>query len=142
MQLWWVWERLRPEGCTRRAEGKGFVEFIHGSPTYYRAVEPDQVMERLRDELVEAIDRSTSELKSLSMEAHGCSPVWCIRSEWGIKNRIKDFLSKVEEELAIFCKSPDLLREHRADLKKKGREIPEGHHRRGSQLQHRLPDDR
>jgi len=112
--------RTRIYDILRDLEGKGFVEFIHGSPTYYRAVEPDQVMERLRDELVEAIDRSTSELKSLSMEAHGCSPVWCIRSEWGIKNRIKAFLSKVEWELAIFCKSPDLLREHRADLKKKG----------------------
>lgn len=107
-----IYDILRDLGC------KGFVEFVQGSPTYYRAVEPDSVMERLRDELVASINRSTSELLSLNLEAHGSSPVWCVRSEWGIKNRIKDFLSKVDRELIVFCRSPDLLIEHRAELKK------------------------
>ncbi|VVB71840.1 HTH-type sugar sensing transcriptional regulator TrmBL1 [uncultured archaeon] len=97
---------------------KGFVEYVEGSPTYYRAVEPDRVMERLRDELVASIDRSTSELLSLNLEAHGSSPVWCVRSEWGIKNRVKDFLGRVDSELIIFCRSPELLREYKAELGK------------------------
>lgn len=95
---------------------KGFVESSEGSPTYYRAVEPDQVMERLRNELVESIDRSASELKGLRLQAHGSSPVWCIRSEWAIKNRMKDFFSRVEREVIVFCRSPDFLREYRPDL--------------------------
>ncbi|MFZ2473287.1 MAG: TrmB family transcriptional regulator [Methanothrix sp.] len=110
--------RTRIYDILRDLGSKGFVEFVQGSPTYYRAVEPDRVMERLRDELVASIDRSTSELLSLNLEAHGSSPVWCVRSEWGIKNRIRDFLSKVEQELIVFCRSPDLLIEHRAELKK------------------------
>jgi len=36
----------------------------------------------------------------------------------GNKNRIKDFLDKTEKELTIFCRSPDLLREYRAALKR------------------------
>ena len=110
--------RTRIYDILRDLGGKGFVEFVQGSPTYYRAVEPDQVMERLRDELVACIDRSTSELLSLNLEAHGSSPVWCVRSEWGINNRIRDFLGKVERELIVFCRSPDLLIEHKAELKK------------------------
>ena len=110
--------RTRIYDILRDLGGKGFVEFVQGSPTYYRAVEPDRVMERLRDEMVACIDRSTSELLSLNLEAHGSSPVWCVRSEWGINNRIRDFLSKVERELIVFCRSPDLLTEHRAEMKK------------------------
>jgi sugar-specific transcriptional regulator TrmB len=110
--------RTRIYDILRDLGSKGFVEFVQGSPTYYRAVEPDRVMERLRDELVSCIDRSTSELLSLNLEAHSCSPVWCVRSEWGINNRIRDFLGKVERELIVFCRSPDLLTEHRAEMKK------------------------
>jgi sugar-specific transcriptional regulator TrmB len=110
--------RTRIYDGLRELENKGFVEFVQGSPTYYRAVEPDRVMERLRNELVESIDRSTSELKSLNLEVHGTSPVWCIRSEWGIKNRIKDFLGKVDQELTIFCRNPDLLKEYKTELKR------------------------
>lgn len=109
--------RTRIYDILRELENKGFVEFVQGSPTYYRAVEPDRVMERLRNELVESIDRSTSELKNLNLEAHGSSPVWCIRSEWGIKNRMRDFLAKVDRELTIFCRNPDLLNEYKTELK-------------------------
>jgi len=108
--------RTRVYDILRDLEKKGFVEFSEGSPTYYRAVEPDQVMERLRDELVESIDLSASELKGLRLQAHGSSPVWCIRSEWAIRNRMKDFFGKVERELIVFCRSPEFLREYRADL--------------------------
>lgn len=109
--------RTRIYDILRDLGSKGFVEFVQGSPTYYRSVEPDRVMERLRDEMVASIDRSTRELLSLNLEAHGRSPVWCVRSKWGINNRIRDFFSKVDRELIVFCRSPDLLIEHRAELK-------------------------
>jgi sugar-specific transcriptional regulator TrmB len=110
--------RTRIYDILRDLAGKGFVEYVQGSPSSYRAVEPDRVIEKLRNELVESIDQSTSELLSLNLEAHGSSPVWCVRSEWGIKNRIRDFLDNVEQELIIFCRSPSLLSEHRTDLKR------------------------
>jgi len=97
---------------------KGFVEFIQGSPTYYRVVEPERVMERLREDLLEAIDLSQRELKSLNMEVQGSSPVWCIRSEWAIKNRIRDFLGTVDKDLMIFCQNSEFLNEYKSELKK------------------------
>jgi len=110
--------RTRIYDILRDLAGKGYVEYVQGSPSYYRAVEPDRVIEKLRNELVASIDQSTSELLSLNLEAHGSSPVWCVRSEWGIKNRIRDFLDKVELELIVFCRNPALLSEHRAELSK------------------------
>jgi len=108
--------RTRIYDILRDLSEKGFVEFVQGSPSCYRAVEPDHVIERLRDDLVASIDRSTSELLSLNLEAHGSSPVWCVRSEWGINNRIRVFLSHVQRELIVFCRNPAILSEHRREL--------------------------
>jgi sugar-specific transcriptional regulator TrmB len=77
-------------------------------------------MERIRDELVEAIDRSKKELRNLNLEISGLSPIWCVRSEWGIKNRIRDFLAKADTgRLTIFCMNPDFLKEYRSDFKRR-----------------------
>lgn len=110
--------RTRIYDTLRDLAEKGFVEFIHGSPTYYRVFEPERVIERLRENLLETIDLSEKELKNLNLEVRGSSPVWCVRSEWAIKNRIKDFLGTVDKDLTIFCKSPEILKEYRSDLKK------------------------
>ncbi|VVB63783.1 HTH-type sugar sensing transcriptional regulator TrmBL1 [uncultured archaeon] len=112
--------RTRIYDILRDLTNKGFVEFVEGSPTYYRVVDPDLVMERIRDEFVEAIDKSKKELRNLNLEVYGSSPIWCVRSEWGIKNRIRDFLAKADTgKLTIFCRNPAFLREYRSDLKRR-----------------------
>ncbi len=110
--------RTRIYDILRDLAEKGFVEFIQGSPTYYRVVEPERVMERMREELLEAIDLSRRELKGLNLEAQGSSPVWCIRSEWAIKNRVRNFLEAVDGDLTIFCQNPDFLMEYRPELRR------------------------
>jgi len=111
--------RTRIYDILRDLTNKGFVEFIEGSPTYYRVVEPDSVMEKIRDELVEAIDKSKKELRNLNLQVCGSSPIWCVRSEWGIKNRIRDFLAKADTgKLLIFCRDTNFLKEYRSDLRR------------------------
>lgn len=110
--------RTRIYDILKELSGKGFVEFIEGSPKYYRVVEPEMVVEQLREDLLTAIDLSERELKSLNMEVQGSSPVWCIRSEWAIKNRIRDFLETVDKDLTIFCQNSDFLKEYKFELKK------------------------
>jgi sugar-specific transcriptional regulator TrmB len=46
------------------------------------------------------------------------SPVWCIQSEWGIRNRIREILAGVKEELIIFSSNPEYLQEFESELKK------------------------
>jgi sugar-specific transcriptional regulator TrmB len=108
--------RTRVYDILRDLTEKGFVEFVLGSPTYYRAIEPERVIDRLKDELLEAADRSADELKNLTLDSPGSTPVWCVRNEWGIKNRVRDLLKRADDELIIFCRSPEFLKEHRSDL--------------------------
>jgi len=65
---------------------------------------------------LEAADRSADELKNLTLDSPASTPVWCVRNEWGIKNRVRDIMKRADGELIIFCRSPDFLRDHRSDL--------------------------
>lgn len=97
---------------------KGYLEVRQGSPTYFRAVDPKQVIGKIKDEFINCAIETLDQLNELSYEIPKTSPVWCIQSEWGIKNRIREILNGVKEELIVFSSSPDFLQEFEADLKK------------------------
>ncbi|MDY9927466.1 TrmB family transcriptional regulator [Methanosarcina sp.] len=97
---------------------KGYLEVRQGSPTYFRAVDPKQVIGKIKDEFINCAIEALDQLNELSYELPKTSPVWCIQSEWGIKNRIREILSGVKEELIVFSSSPEFLQEFEAELKK------------------------
>lgn len=97
---------------------KGFVEVRQGSPVYFRAVEPKHVVGRIKDELINCAIDTLDQLNELSYEMPTSSPVWCIQSEWGIRNRIRDLLGNARKELIVFSTNPEFLCEFEADLKK------------------------
>ncbi|KKG11393.1 MULTISPECIES: TrmB family transcriptional regulator [unclassified Methanosarcina] len=97
---------------------KGYLEVRQGSPTYFRAVDPKQVIGKIKDEFINCAIEALDQLNELSYELPKTSPVWCIQSEWGIKNRIREILSGVQEELIVFASSPEFLQEFETDLKK------------------------
>ncbi len=97
---------------------KGFLEVRQGTPTYFRAVDPKQVIEKIKEEFIGCAIETLNQLNELSYELPKTSPVWCIQSEWGIKNRIRDILERAKEELIIFSSSPEYLKEFEAELKK------------------------
>jgi sugar-specific transcriptional regulator TrmB len=97
---------------------KGFLEVRQGSPTYFRAVDPKQVIAKMKDEFVNCAIETLSQLNELSYELPKTSPVWCIQSDWGIKNRIREILAGVKEELIIFSSSPEFLQEFEPELQK------------------------
>jgi sugar-specific transcriptional regulator TrmB len=97
---------------------KGYVEVREGSPTYFRAVEPKQVIGKIKDEITSCIIDTLDQLNELSYELPKASYVWCIQSDWGIKNRIREILKGVKEELIIFSSNPEFLKEFEAELGK------------------------
>jgi sugar-specific transcriptional regulator TrmB len=97
---------------------KGYLEVRQGSPTYFRAVDPKQVIGKIKDEFINCAIETLDQLNELSYELPKTSPVWCIQSEWGIKNRIREILSGVKEELIVFSSSPEFLQEFEVELKK------------------------
>jgi len=52
----------------RRMEEKGYVQIIDGQPTFYRAKEPEELISRIRDDLILSLIETSSELKALSLE--------------------------------------------------------------------------
>jgi len=97
---------------------KGYLEVRQGSPTYFRAVDPKQVIGKIKDEFINCAIETLDQLNELSYELPKTSPVWCIQSEWGIKNRIREILSGVKEELIVFSSGPEFFQEFEVDLKK------------------------
>ena len=97
---------------------KGYLEVRQGSPTYFRAVDPKQVIGKIKDEFINCAIETLDQLNELSYELPKTSTVWCIQSEWGIKNRIFEILSEAKEELIIFSSNPEYLQEFEAALQK------------------------
>lgn len=97
---------------------KGFLEVRQGTPIYFRAVDPKQVIAKIKDEFLDCATETLTQLNELSYELPKLSPVWCIQSEWGIKNRIREILAEAKEELIIFSSSPEHLREFKSELEK------------------------
>ncbi|MDD2615541.1 MAG: TrmB family transcriptional regulator [Methanosarcina sp.] len=97
---------------------KGFLEVRQGSPIHYRAVDPKQVIGKIKDEFINCAIETLDKLNELGYELPKTSPVWCIQSDWGIKNRIREILAGVKEELIVFSSSPEFLKEFETELKK------------------------
>jgi len=97
---------------------KGCVEIRQGTPTYFRAVDPKQVIEWMRDEFLDCANETISLLNELNYELPKGFSFWCIQSEWGIRNRIREIFARAKEELIIFSSSPEYLQEFEAELHK------------------------
>lgn len=97
---------------------KGFLELRQGTPTYFRAVDPKQVIAKIKDEFLDCTTETLDQLNELGYELPKMSPVWCIQSEWGIRNRIREILAGVKEELIVFSSNPEYLQEFESELKK------------------------
>lgn len=97
---------------------KGFLEVRQGTPTYFRAIDPKQVIGKIKDEFLSCAIEALDQLNELKYEFPKTSPIWYIQSEWGIKNRIREILSGVKEELIVFSSNPQLFQEFEAELKK------------------------
>jgi HTH-type transcriptional regulator, sugar sensing transcriptional regulator len=95
---------------------KGCVEVSEGSPTYFQAVEPKQVIGKIKEELRKCVIDTLDQLNELNYELPRTSYVWYIRSEWGIKHRIRAIFNIVKEELIIFSTSPEFLKEFKGEL--------------------------
>jgi HTH-type transcriptional regulator, sugar sensing transcriptional regulator len=97
---------------------KGYLEIRQGTPTYFRAVDPKDVIAKIKDEFLDCATEALAQLNELSYELPKLSPVWYIQSEWGIKNRIREILAGAKEELLIFSSYPRYLQEFEPELKK------------------------
>ena len=100
---------------------KGYLEVRQGTPTYFRAVDPKQIIVKMKDEFLNYATDATETLNQfneLNFELPKISPVWCIQSSWGIKNRIREILAEAKEEVIVFSSKPEYLQEFEKELQK------------------------
>ena len=97
---------------------KGFVEIQEGNPTYYRAVDPTEVIRNLSSEYTQVLQDSMDTLKDLHVRTSAPYPLWIIHNEQAIINRIFTLLKSAEKEVIIFSSNPDFFRKFSDELKR------------------------
>ncbi len=97
---------------------KGFVEIQEGSPTYYRAIDPADVMQNLSTEYTHLLRQSMDTLKNLHIEAPSGYPLWILHNEQAITNRIFTLVKSAEREVIIFSSNPDFFGQFADELKR------------------------
>lgn len=92
-------------------EKKGYVEVWHGSPMLYRAVDPDRLINSLREGLERSIQDASKKLKSLSYETKKKTfPVWHMKGEWSIRNAITEMMAGSRQDVLVLCTRLSMLR--------------------------------
>jgi sugar-specific transcriptional regulator TrmB len=94
----------------RNLATKGYVEIQGGSPTYYRAVDPTDVIRSLGQEHTRMLGELMDTLKDLHVEAPPTYPVWVISNETAIANRVFALLKTVNRELIVYSNNPTFFR--------------------------------
>jgi sugar-specific transcriptional regulator TrmB len=97
---------------------KGYLEVRQGSPTYFRAVDPKEVIEEIRDDFLNCSIDTLNQLNELSYELPKSSPVWYIQSDRVMKTRIREIMDGIREELIIYSTNPEFLQEFEPEIKK------------------------
>ncbi|HNX16742.1 MAG TPA: TrmB family transcriptional regulator [Methanoregula sp.] len=95
---------------------KGYVEIQEGSPAYYRAVDPSNVIQCLGREYTRLLRQSMDTLKNLHIETPAPYPVWVISNESAIVNRIFALFKTVENELIVYSNNPEFFRQFAEEL--------------------------
>ncbi len=92
-------------------ESMGHVEVWQGSPTLYRAVDPDTLVGGLREGMEKAIRSTSTGLKNLSVQAkHRTFPIWHIKGEWSIRKLLEETVSQAESDVQMYCARSAVLR--------------------------------
>jgi len=100
----------------RDLANKGFIEILEGSPTYYRAIDPSDVMQNMSAEYSQLLRQSMDTLKSLHIGVSSRYPLWVIHNEQAIANRVATLLKAAEKEVIVFSSSPEYFRQFADDL--------------------------
>ncbi len=97
---------------------KGYLEVRQGSPTYFRAVDPKNVIEEIRDDFLNCSIDTLNQFKELNYELPKNSPVWYIQSDRVLKTRIREIIDGIREELIIYSTNPEFLKELEPEINK------------------------
>lgn len=101
---------------------KGYCALREGSPTYYRAIDPLDLLAAVREGWEASFREATEALKEIRVEMSSRSLIWSLHSDRAIQARIRSMVRSAEETLVVITRSPAFTRPYVADLKRAHRQ--------------------
>lgn len=95
---------------------RGYIEIQEGNPTYYRAIDPAEVIRNLSSEYTQNLQQSMDALKDLHVVTASRYPLWVLHNDQAIINRINTLLKSAEREIIIFSSHPVFFRQFSEEL--------------------------
>ena len=100
---------------------KRYASVLHGTPTHYKATEPEDLLQMLREEYektAEEISKSFEEMefKPFGEEAEEFTSIQYLRSEWTVRKKLNEILNETNRDLIILSRSPEAMREIENEL--------------------------
>lgn len=82
---------------------KGFVDVMHGSPRLYKPVNPEVILEKLKEEFIEDINNLKSAFVELYRQAHGqdLPEIWTIHGFENTLERVEHVVRSAKHEVLI-----------------------------------------
>jgi Predicted transcriptional regulators len=100
---------------------KRYAEVLHGSPIHYRATDPDDLIQMLREDY----EKTASEISQAfeEMDYHLLTDngdemalIQYLRSEWTVRRKMNELFDRTRKNIILFSRSPAILKDIESDL--------------------------
>lgn len=103
---------------------KGFIGVEEGSPTCYYLLDPDEVIDHMKEEYLCTLEKTRRAIRDVSFTLPRPPPsFYMLRSEWAIDNHVRALLKKAKKQILMVCHDDVFLKRYLKDLKAVGRRV-------------------
>lgn len=103
---------------------RGFIGVMEGTPTVFYLLDPDQVIDRLKEDYICSLEETREAIHAVSFpRPPSPDPVILLKSEWAIENHLNSLFRKTKDQMTILCHTPAFLQRHLRALRAFDRRI-------------------
>lgn len=104
--------------------GRGFIGVEEGSPNCYYLLDPDEVIDHMKEEYLCTLEKTRRAIRDVSFTLPRPPPsFYMLRSEWAIDNHVVSLLKKAKKQILILCQDNLFLKRYLKDLKAVERKV-------------------
>lgn len=97
---------------------RGFIGVEEGSPTCYYLLDPDTVIDHMKEEYLCTLEKTRRAIRDISFTLPRPPPsVYMLRSEWAIDNHVRSLFKKAKKQILCVCLNNLFLKRYYKDLK-------------------------
>ncbi|HDS63203.1 MAG TPA: TrmB family transcriptional regulator [Methanofollis liminatans] len=97
---------------------RGFIGVEEGSPTCYYLLDPDEVIDHLKEEYLCTLEKTRRAIREISFALPRPPPsVYMLRSDWAIDNHVRSLLKRAKKQVLLVCRDRQFLKRYLKELK-------------------------